>query len=136
MSKAFALNRATDRKEMSDLIKGMWPQGSDNRRILDAYKELKEHGFNLNRVTELFRNKAKRIDGFEKDILRALAAERARKVREANDEITELRARLSRLEAALSVADPDFHRPQIEAVRGSVRGLGGVVGARSEGVRE
>jgi hypothetical protein len=68
-----------------------------------------------------------RIDADELAQLRLLVdtSERARQDR---DELAELRHRLSRIETALMVSDPQFHRSDIDAYRAALRlarGMGG-----------
>lgn len=67
------------------------------------------------RVEDIWREEAKAIRAEEMDAIRKAAAQ-DRMVREAKDELTELNARIARLEALL-VQDEDFHRPQVDAFR-------------------
>ena len=85
-------------------------------------KELKQR-----RVRAFFEGKAARIDGEEKDAVRAAQIE------ETRNEQRELLARLAALDAALAAIDPDFHGPQMAAHRHASGALGRMGLPRTEG---
>lgn len=72
------------------------------------------------RVRSFFEGRAARIDGEEKDAVRAAQIE------EARNEQRELLSRLAALDAALARIDPDFHGPQMAAHRQATSGVGRV----------
>lgn len=136
MYEACAPNRMDDIQRASDLMQALWPRGALCRRIKAAADELtaKPYRWSYNRVLEVFKGRAARIDNFEMEHLRAI--EKAREVRKADDGIRELRARLSRLETALAMVDAEFHGQDIDGLRQSLRGLGGLSNGSRAGGRE
>src|SRR5690606_34175663 len=66
----------------------------------------------LRRIRSLWEGTARRVDGEEKDALRAAQIE------EARNEYQALRGRLASLEANLAVVDPAFFGPEMDAYRG------------------
>jgi len=76
-------------------------------------------GLSYWRTFDLWYRKARRVEDYEIIAINdALAKKRAT---EARNELSELRLRLTRLEALLSVQDPDFHRETIDITRAQVR---------------
>lgn len=90
-------------------------------------KRVKEKPLKMRRVRAFFEGKAKIVRGEEKDAVRAAQIE------EAKREQQELRARLARLDAALAVADQEFHREAREALQSSLGGLRRMDSSRDEG---
>lgn len=123
--------------EASETLQRLFTKGSLGSRIRDARKVLcsKPFEWTRNRVFDVFLGKDwVVVHGHEIDHLRYLR--RQREIEEAKNEQQEidvLRARLARLEAALTISDEAFHRPQIEALRGAPRGLGGMVDRSRDG---
>lgn len=75
------------------------------------------------RAFDIWYGKARQIRDFE---VAAVFSALEKKQREAaRNELSELRTRLTRLESLLAQSDPDFHRPQIDQVRGQLRQMGG-----------
>lgn len=114
----------SDAAQASELVRDVVPVNGGatiRARILATARRL---GWNYSRTRDVWYEQARRIDAHEMDQLRA--ALKKKEAQEANDDIQQLRARLARLETVLAVADADFHGPHIEAVRGQMRGLGGV----------
>jgi len=77
-------------------------------------------GLSYSRCYEIYYRRARRIEPAE--IARISEALKYKQAREARNELSELRLRLARLEAVLSISDPDFHRPDIGALRDGLRG--------------
>ncbi|WP_148287810.1 hypothetical protein [Rhodopseudomonas sp. B29] len=76
------------------------------------------------RAFDLWYAKARRVEEYEIDQI--TDAKRRKEDAEARSELRDLRLRLLRLEARMSASDADFHRPEIDAAREQMRGLGGV----------
>ncbi len=77
----------------------------------------RQTGLGYSRTYEIWYGRVPRLDQSEK-IQIADALEKKRRL-VARNELAELRARLSRLEAMLSRTDPDFHCEAIAALRDS-----------------
>lgn len=75
--------------------------------------------FTARRARAIKEGRARIVHGAELDALREAKIEEARRERD------ELRQRLSSLDAALAMADEEFHGPTLEALRAQARGLGG-----------
>jgi hypothetical protein len=129
-NKASESSDLSDVAEASELVREVAPvQGATIReRILFAARKL---GWRYSRTRDVWYEQARRIDAGEMDQLRRTMD--ARKLQEATNEYRDLRARIARIEAALLASDEDFHRPQIDALQQSLRGLGGVAGAGTDG---
>lgn len=118
-------NKSSENSDLSDvaqasaLIREVAPvEGATiGERIQRAARKL---GWRHSRAREIWYEQARRIDAREMDQLRRTTE--ARKLQEATHEYRDLRARISRIEAALLVADADFHGPQIDGLRQSMRG--------------
>lgn len=132
-------NKALEKSDLNDvtqasaLIREIAPiEGATvGERILHVARKL---GWRHNRAREIWYEQARRIDAREMDQLRE--ARETRKLQEATNEYRELRAKIARIEAALLASDADFHSPQIDALRQSVGGLGGVDLPRVGGERK
>lgn len=131
MEKSYKLS---ERAEMSDvsfasaLLKETWPNGGVGARILKASRDLR---WRFGRTRDIWYEQARRIDAREMDQLRA--AKRTHEIEEARHDYQALRARISGIKAALAVVDEEFHRADLDGIEQSLRGLGGVVGAGTEG---
>jgi hypothetical protein len=118
MYEACAYNRDTDVKEASELMQSIFTKGTIGARLFDAERALR---WGRNRVLEIFKGKARRIEGFEKDQLRALRARQLEAALiEARHDHTKFIAETARLEAMLTSQDAAFHGPEIEARRALV----------------
>lgn len=132
-------SRDDDVRNASKWMQELFTQGTLGTRIRDAQKLLcaKPYKWTRNRVVEVFRGEAKRIDGFETWTLAAL---RAKQLQEAREEHARLTAFIVGMEETLTRVDENFHRDQIDALRASrgeaQEGLGGVAGSRAGGERE
>lgn len=123
-------------KAMSDtvyaqsLFKEAFPlsrYGKAAAAICEAYRILKplvephiEREFTVRRARSLHEGSARRVDGAEIEALKLA------QIKEARREQQELRERLARLDAALAVADEDFHGETRTALReqmGRIRGM-------------
>lgn len=79
-------------------------------------------GLDYWRVFDIWYRKARRIEDSEaKAIAEALQRKNAK---DARNELSELRLRLTRLESLLVQTDPDFHRATVDLVRTQVRRSG------------
>lgn len=76
------------------------------------------------RAFDVWYCKARRIEQFELDQIRE--AVKAKREREAKNELHDLKLRLARLEASLAAGDADFHRPSIDYAGELVRQIGGM----------
>lgn len=83
--------------------------------------------FSHRRARAIWEGKARRIDAEEADALRLAEIEESRR------EQRELRQRLARLDAALAVADEDFHSETRAAMQQQMGGLRGVDLPRNHG---
>ena len=99
--------------------------GKVDALVYAAYRYLKprveprlDRPFTLRRCETLFRGKVRRVDGAEQDALKQAKLEEARR------EYRELKDRLASMEAALAVADEEFHGPQMDAYRRSAAPVG------------
>jgi hypothetical protein len=86
-----------------------------NRAAREISKLMRAGSMTATRLEDIYRGEARRIDADEMDALRAAARHPASI--EARNDIAELRSRLARIEAALSVQDAQFHGPAIDALR-------------------
>ena len=82
---------------------------------IPAYFAVRWHA---GRAEDIWRGEARGVWAEEMDAIRRAADAKA--AEEARSELTELDARLARLEALL-VQDEEFHRPQVDAVRAVAR---------------
>ena len=100
--------------EANSLVHGAaGPGGSSKERVLRAARALS--GLSFSRVRDLFYADPRcRVRADELDYLRRVSA--ARQKEAAKNEYAELVARIERVEALLR-ADPDFYRPQTDALR-------------------
>lgn len=118
--------KMNDVLEAQALFKDAFP-----RREYPSVKDMINHGYSTlskllrkeithRRIETIWQGTAKRIDGEEKDALRAVILEKDR------HEQKQLRARLAALDERLAVTDPEFFGPTLEAYRAQARGLGRV----------
>jgi len=147
--------KTKEKSEMSDvaecqsLIRDLFPPalGSVGERIRTAARRLE---WRFTRTNDIWYAQARRIDGFEKEQLKALKAEReAREAKEKADrerstsreEYRNLRNRIARLEAALAISDAEHSQPfrdGLQHAMGGFRGMGdaGTGRGRPEGEGE
>ena len=121
----------TDVAECSELIRSVVPR--EHRSIKDWISTTARRlGWGYGRTRDIWYANARRIDGFEKEQLKAIHAKRAEAAekRIARNEYAELCDRITRLETALAVADEDHGRPLIDALRAI---MGHVDRARDQG---
>lgn len=116
-----------------------WPSGSKVKEAIEraAKRVLIPHAGKVERLSywrafDIWYRKARRIEQYEVDAI-AEAIEKKRR-EAARNEFHELRTRLARLEAMFVQSDPDFHRENIDLVRGQVRQMGGAGGAANSTV--
>lgn len=117
----------------SDLIKEAFPRtryGGAKPAIYAAYRYIAPKvtkAFTERRARSIWEGTARRIDAEE------AAALRRAQIEEAKREQAELRARLLRLDAALAVADAEFHRETRAAMRAQMGVAGGMDRTGTEG---
>jgi hypothetical protein len=85
------------------------------KAVIDRLSRLT--GFSHSRTYEIYYGRVRHLEQSEMTTLADALEKRRRMV--ARNEILELRARLSRLEAMLSRIDPDFHCEALTALRNS-----------------
>lgn len=96
----------------SQLIKRVVPR--DHRSVKEWISvTARRLGWTFMRTKGVWYGEARRIEAFEMADLRA---GENRKLYEARNEFRELKDRITRLEAALSASDADFHRPLLDAL--------------------
>lgn len=126
MYEACARTRNDDIREASELMQALFTRGTIGARIVAARRSLKKWGGN--RVFEIFTGKARRIEGFELETLRAMRAAKlsadAAALAEARKAHAEFAAETERLAALCFHTDENFYRDQIEARRFIARGMG------------
>lgn len=130
------LTREHDVSHVAEMMQKIWTSGSLGRRVRAAQRELcaRPHQWTANRVSDLFRGKARKVESFE---ARTIAWLRVKQIEEAKREYAELTAIIGGLEETLLRIDPDFHSEAVIALRQS-RGrasetLGGVDSAGDRG---
>lgn len=97
-----------------------WSSGEYVKNAIDRAARLA--GLQYWRAFDLWYRKARRVEDFEIDqIADALKAKRER---DAKNELHDLKLKLARLEARLTSGDADFHRPSIDHAGELVRELG------------
>lgn len=117
----------SDVAECQEMIQGLFPPGLGKvkERVRTAARKL---GWPHSRTKDIWYGDARRIDGFEKEQLKAERIKREvdaeRKI--ASAEYKQLRDRIARLEARLAIVDEDYSRPFRDALQQSVRRHGDV----------
>lgn len=108
------MNGLTAQKALRELA---GPRMADDpiKAVIDRLSRLT--GFSYSRTYEIYYGRARHLEQSEITTL-ADALEKRRRMA-ARNELMELRARLSRLEAMLSRIDPDFHSEALAALRHS-----------------
>lgn len=79
-------------------------------------------GLSYSRCYEIWYRRARKIE--PEEIVRISEALERKHAKDARNELSELRLRLTRLESLLVQTDPDFHRTSIDLVRSQVRRSG------------
>jgi len=107
--------------EASRLLRALAPPADGHNvksRIASAARKLRS--WSPARVRDVWYGDGRvRLRADEMQALRTAA--RAVEERAAANELAELRARIARIEAVLVASDPDFHRPEIDALRDMAR---------------
>ena len=106
-----------DAAEGLRILSEPWPSGEKTKVAIGRAARLA--GLSYWRAFDIWYRKARRIEDFEATAIAEAIEEK--NARDARNELSELRLRLSRLEAKLSQTDPDFHRPTIDIVGSQVR---------------
>jgi uncharacterized protein YaeQ len=76
-------------------------------------------GLSYWRAWDIWYGKARRVEAFEADAI--ADALKQKQAKDARNELSELRLRLTRLEAILSISDAEFHRETIGVVGQQLR---------------
>ena len=113
------MNAATEAPKLIECLVGLRSIGESqkaafNRAARHVSKFMATGFMSPGRLENIYRGEARRIDADEMDAIRE-AAKHPRSI-EARNDIRELRDRLSRLEAALCVADEAFHGAHAHAL--------------------
>jgi hypothetical protein len=98
-----------------------WEAGERMKTVIDRTSRLCR--LTYWRTFDIWYRKARRVEDYE--IAQIAEALRIKNERAARNELHDLKLRLTRLEAALSAGDADFHSPSIDHARELVRGIGG-----------
>jgi hypothetical protein len=91
------------------------PHGRDEKMVAIIERSARLAGLSYSRCYEIWYRRARRIEHAE--VVRIKEALRQKTRLDARNELHELRLRLTRLEAVLSISDEEFHRSEIDAVR-------------------
>lgn len=116
---------------MTDIAHGLrelsepWPSGSKVKEAIN--RAARAAGFEYWRTFDLWYGKARRVEQHEREQVAAALDKKRREA--ARNELYELRTRLTRLESLLASSDPDFHRENLNQVRGQLRAMGGARGS-------
>jgi hypothetical protein len=94
-----------------------WERGDRIKRAIERSARLA--GLSYSRCFEIWYCRARRIEPAE--IARISDALELKNRKDARNELSELRLRLSRLESLLLQTDAEFHRPSIDFVQSQVR---------------
>ncbi len=103
----------SDVAQASNLLRELsqpWASGEAVKSAIDRSAKLAKLAFW--RASDLWYEKARRVDDHELEQIREALREKNRKA--AVNELRDLKFRIARLEAALVSRDPDFHRPEID----------------------
>lgn len=96
-----------------------WSDGEKIKTAIDRAAKLT--GLNYWRAFDIWYGKARRIEGFE--IEQIAKAIEAKNEKDARNELRDLKARITRMEALLASGDSHFHSPSIAHAREMVRQL-------------
>ena len=108
----------------ADLRELSKPHG-DDENMPDIIKRLmRATGFKkFSRVYEIYYGRAKRVSDSER--VRVAQALQKKREEATRNELHQLRFLLERMESRLSQADPEFHRPSVDAIRDHLRTMDG-----------
>jgi len=120
-SQVFEMNAAVEARSLIEEIAGPQVVGGKIKAALD--RVARKTGLSHRRVRGLWNGEARAILAGEMDALRRVA--RKREEAAARDELSELRARMSRLETILAASLPDMAREEIDRLRPLVVGEDG-----------
>lgn len=83
-------------------------------------------GMSFNRVADLWREERRAsVKADEMELLRRTAAKYQSEAKRHVDELASLKRRIDALEHTLLQMDEAFYRPQVDALRSALRGVGG-----------
>jgi hypothetical protein len=120
--------------EASNLLRDLslpWGSGETVKDVIDRTAKAAKLAFW--RTSDLWYEKARRVDDAEIERIREALKEKNRKA--AVNELRDLKFRIARLESALVSRDPDFHSPEIDFAGELLRGVGGMDSAGAAGGR-
>ena len=123
----FERSNMTDVAECSELIKGVVSR--DHRSVKDWINTTARRlGWEYGRTRDIWYANARRIDGFEKEQLKAVKAKRqAEQERNlSRAEYKTLKDRIARLEAALAISDAEHSEPFRAGLQQSMGGFRGM----------
>jgi hypothetical protein len=94
-----------------------WERGDKIKRAIE--RSARMAGLSYSRCFEIWYGRARRIEPAE--IARISDALKQKNSKDARNELSELRLRLTRLESILVLSDADFHRETIDQIGAQVR---------------
>ena len=94
-----------------------WERGDKIKRAIE--RSARMAGLSYSRAFEIWYSRARRIEPSE--LLRIEQALKQKHSKDARNELSELRLRLTRLESLLVLSDPEFHRETIAQIGAQVR---------------
>jgi hypothetical protein len=106
--------------EAADLLREIAGDRRADESLKSVFRRLRRKLTNWsdNRIRDIWRRDSRiRVRAEEVKQLRALSGTRSMYGAAADNELAELRQRISRLEALLERTDPAFHGPQLDALR-------------------
>jgi len=104
---------ATALKELAE----PWAPGDRIKVAID--RAARRAGLAYWRAFDIWYAKARRVEQHEIDAIADAVAKKRKE--DARRELHDLRTRITRLESALALSDPDFHRPSLDALGASLR---------------
>ncbi|WP_425087794.1 hypothetical protein [Stappia sp.] len=111
----------TTAMEMQEHIRKIgWPSYPDEQVVFRIERAARKLGVSIRRARSYWYGEPATIPADHMDKARRLS--RVPVEEKARNEFAELQTRIARLEAALSVQDPEFHGPEIDALRNIRRG--------------
>jgi hypothetical protein len=126
MSKKRGLDVSSAIAEMSQLVRLAASPAIPGERPPHAIaRAARRLGFERGRTESFWYGKARRVDPEELDAARRVAVERSRDLKVLRDDYRRAVEILARLETRLAVTDPDFHQPDIHALRDMADGAAG-----------
>lgn len=95
------------------------PRPSGEKLVDTIERTARLAGLSYSRCYEIWYRRARRIEPAE--VARISEALKQKNAREARNELSELRLRLTRLETILVLSDAEFHRETIDVARAQLR---------------